>query len=95
VCRLKGGGPGEREGKVKVVTLISAVRFVSKRFRNNETNRKRLLYSFGKITETVSVSVCFGSNRKKKYVSQDTLQWTLTVNSGQFEVNNRQLAVNN
>jgi hypothetical protein len=67
--------------KVKVITLISAasIRFetVSK-YRNNRNKPKELVIFFRKKyrnrTETASVSVCFGSNRKKKNsVSHDTL----------------------
>ncbi len=73
----KGKGKGkerERKGKVKVITLISAVsvRFetVSK-YRNNRNKPKEMIIFFRKKyrnrTETASVSVCFGSNRKKKF----------------------------
>ncbi len=69
----KGKGKGkvrERKGKVKVITLISAV---SVRFETVSKYRNKLkdvIIFFRKKyrnkTETASVSVCFGSNRKKK-----------------------------
>ncbi len=69
----KKGREREGKGKGKVITLISAVsvRFetVSK-YRNNRNKPKEMIIFFRKKyrnrTETASVSVCFGSNRKKK-----------------------------
>ncbi len=63
-------GKGKGKVKVKVIAVISAVSVCFETVSKYRNKPKEMIIFFRKKyrnrTETVSVSVCFGSNRKKK-----------------------------